>query len=147
MAAKFTPSSTWSVGRFSERWRFKREYQDSRNARSKALGLLDPFADLETVEPIARTKEVWGELRDFPDVPMNMLDDKLWHEVIAGGWSYDEAIHILEGRVAVLALKRVCRKLSNRSHRHLFLTDNMSVVLAFTKGRACDFGLLQLCTA
>ena len=133
------------VGCYDERWRFKRIYKNEHSARERALHLLDPFSDPEAVKPLSLPLLCWEAVRDFPEVPPHMLQPGFWHEVLAGQWHFKEAIHILEARVVLLAVRRLARNVGLRGFRHLILCDNMSVVLAISKGRASDFGLLQIC--
>eukprot|EP00972_Heterocapsa_arctica_P037670 5543847-Heterocapsa_arctica.AAC.1 len=90
-------------------------------------------------------KAVWGGVYEFPEICPDFLVEDKWHEVLCGQWQYPEAIHVLEGRVGLMAARRTLRKLENRDGRHLLLSDNMSFILAMSKGRATDYSLLLLC--
>ena len=51
---------------------------------------------------------------------------------------------MLEGRVALAALKHVARTPDAHGKHVLSMVDNLSVVCSFSKNRASDFGLLNL---
>ena len=142
MEGSFSTGLIGSIGQFNERWRFHKSFSQCKTARERALEHLDPF---ETVLPIDVPALVWNTARDFPEVPSHMLDLSFWKEVIAGRWKFSESIHVLEARVLLLAVKRLARSLNSRNARHLILSDNMSVTLAISKGRASDFALLSIC--
>ena len=52
-----------------------------------------------------------------------------------------EPTHMLEGRTTLLGLKRMSRNACYHGCRFLSIGDNLSSLLAFEKGRACDWGL------
>ena len=56
-------------------------------------------------------------------------------------------ITLKEARVALSSLKRTCRVASLHGRLKLTLTDNLSCLCAFEKGRATDFNLNQVCRA
>eukprot|EP00973_Karenia_brevis_P016561 2267256-Karenia_brevis.AAC.1 len=74
-----------------------------------------------------------------------MINKYSWSTVMAGAWKEREKIHLLEGSVTLLAVRRLSRRLRSRNKRLLVLGDNMAVVLALSKGRASDFHLLSIC--
>eukprot|EP00972_Heterocapsa_arctica_P080868 11918305-Heterocapsa_arctica.AAC.1 len=78
-------------------------------------------------------KAVWGGVLAFPEICPDFLEEERWHEVLCGRWQHPETIHVLEGRVGLMAARRTLRKLEHRDRRHLLLTDNMSFVLAMSK--------------
>ena len=75
------------------------------------------------------------------------LVEALRHQVLfAQPWQAPEAIHLLEGRATLKAVMMHAARTPRLRHtRVLFLGDNLSVILAFCKGRARDFALLTLC--
>ena len=56
-------------------------------------------------------------------------------------------ITLKEARVALSSLKRTCRVAKLHGRLKLTLTDNLSCLCAFEKGRATDFNLNQVCRA
>ena len=50
-----------------------------------------------------------------------------------------------EGRVALMGLRRAVAGTAGHGDRFLSLTDNMSSLLAFDRGRSCGYDLLCLC--
>ena len=80
-----------------------------------------------------------------PKLPDSLLEPSRWHTVIQRRWSHHEPIHMKEGRVALMSLRREVRRARNHGCRLLTLCDNLSAVCAFDKGRARDLGLLSLC--
>ena len=60
-------------------------------------------------------------------------------------WGRAESIPVLEGRAAFWGLRHHCRKLANHNKKVLLLTDSMSAILAFGKGRSSAIGLGSIC--
>ena len=86
------------------------EYASGEGHRKKALRLAtaDPCSDPETVLPIEPPERLaWGVHRDFPEVPMELLREERWTTLSAFPWKFREAIHVLEGRAAVSAARRI----------------------------------------
>jgi hypothetical protein len=80
----------------------------------------------------------------FPQFLMHLLSLKQTL-LFASPWGSPEAIHMLEGRAVLKAVQHACRTPACRMHRVLFLCDNMSIVMAFNKGRCRDLRVLRLC--
>ena len=57
----------------------------------------------------------------------------------------DEHINTKEGRVILSSLKRTCRVAALFGGRKVTLSDNLSAIMAFSKGRSSRFGLNRLC--
>ena len=81
---------------------------------------------------------------DFKALPDSLLSPTRWHNVIKGGFRFDEAIHMLEGRTTLLGLVRMSRSTGFHGSRFLSIGDNLSSLLAFERGRARDWGLRRL---
>lgn len=145
MRGRFDREEVESVGRYDERWRFSKAYEQNLPPRAHALLALDPFADVESVRPFREARRPVWEAADYPEVPKSMLMRSSWLRAFIGAWRRREAIHMLEGRVGVLALRRQVRDRSKHGSRLLFLSDSLVCSLAFAKGRAAHFGLLCLC--
>ena len=95
-----------NIAKFDERWRFKKDYQGSQQARKKALPHADPFSDPSTVLPVdCSGAPYWLQRKSFPAVPDTALKADKWKEVVAGPWRDRESIHVLEGRAGGLCVK------------------------------------------
>lgn len=81
------------------------------------------------------------ESLDVQELASSWADPSRWSLVVRGAWSREGVIHNLEGRVALMGLRRVCRSSKAHGHRVLSLTDNMAVAMPFDRGRSRDFGL------
>ena len=65
--------------------------------------------------------------------------------IVARAWKYKtEHINLKEARVCLLGLRRQCRTLSGLRKRLLTISDNLSCVLAFNKGRSNSYAMNQL---
>ena len=80
--------------------------------------------------------------QNFPEIDLQLLKEADWKVDCCNYWSFDENIIIGEARALVSSLRvHVFRKLV-RGKRVLFLVDNMSVCLAFSRFRSSNFKLL-----
>ena len=86
----------------------------------------------ECVWAIRRLRAAWG-------------NPSRWHTIIEGNFKFTEAIHMKEGRAALMGLRRAVAGTAGHGHRFLSFTDNMSSLLAFDRGRSCIYDLLCLC--
>ena len=80
-----------------------------------------------------------------PKLPDSLVVPERWRTVVQRKWKHDEPIHMKEGRVALMSLRRESRSLSSHGKRLLTLCDNLSAVCAFDRGRCKDLSLLSLC--
>ena len=80
-----------------------------------------------------------------PKLPDSLLDGRRWQTLVKRRWTHGEAIHLKEGRVALMSLRRAARDPRLHGSRLLTLCDNLSAIMAFDKGRARDLSLLSLC--
>ena len=79
-------------------------------------------------------------------LPLAWCDPSRWHMIVEGNFKFREAIHVKEGRAALMGLRRsVAGTAVVHGHRFLILTDNMNRRLAFDRGRSCSYDLLFLC--
>ena len=65
-----------------------------------------------------------------------------WAEARRGFWKHREHITLLEARTLVKTIRELAHQTFGHDIRQLFLVDNMSVALAFSRSRAHDFALL-----
>ncbi|CAK0822647.1 unnamed protein product, partial [Prorocentrum cordatum] len=86
-------------------------------------------------------KEIVGMV---PIPPESVVDPGRWRTLAEGRWKRDEAIHMKEGRVILMALRRESYTRSGHGRRLLVLSDKLSSLCCLEKGRAKDFGLLAL---
>ena len=136
------------VGEWNERWRFKFRTDGPMAPRIKGLNVLDPLQDLRTARPSphgATNPEALVHDDEFPEVPAPVTDPAKWWWLWSAPFKFEEPIHIKEGRALVSTVKHICRNHGEHAHRVLIFSDNMSVVLAVSKGRCCDYKLLRLC--
>eukprot|EP00971_Amphidinium_carterae_P339742 6477718-Amphidinium_carterae.1 len=140
-------ASVKDMGRWSDRWRYKRLTSDSWNFRARVIP--DPLTDLASVGKGGFEEEDSFRLEQsvgFPEVPKSVCDPEDWKVVMRGSWNYSESsITVLEGRCLVLSVRRLLRNASNHGLKHLALVDNLGLSLAVAKGRACAFDLLRVC--
>ncbi len=108
-------AAVWDAAARSERRRYSVE--EAISARSQALGDVAP-SRLDQLEP---------EL---------LLPLDAWQTAFAGRWQRPEGILRLEGRALVRALPHRVRALRVSGSVWQFVCDNMSVVLAVSKGRS-----------
>ena len=78
-------------------------------------------------------------------LPTAWRDPSRWHTVIEGNFKFREAIHMKEGRATIMGLRRAVAGTAGHGHRFLSLTDNMSSLLAFERGRSRSYDPLCLC--
>ena len=84
----------------------------------------------------------WAAQPNFPEVPADLLEPRLWNKVLSKQWKHADAIHNLEARATVKVGERIANVRSLGSKRILILNDNLAVVLAFSRRRAKHFPLL-----
>jgi hypothetical protein len=80
-----------------------------------------------------------------PRLPEAVCEETRWRTIKEGRWNRNEAIHLKEGRVALMSLRRQSRVVRNHGKRFLTLNDNLSSLLAQAKGRAKRYDLTALC--
>ena len=139
-------STAESLGRWNERWRFKRLGPEEWAPRRRALGR-DPLVEGITVvgdDVEYDSIEQVGLNEDFPEVPLDVVDSSHWRTVLMGKWRQKEAITVNEGRALVLCLRRLCRSSRSRGLKHVVLVDSFSLALAVHKGRARSFDILRI---
>lgn len=134
------------LGRWNERWRFRRLPPEEWAPRRRAMGL-DPIADVETVlgdeDPLPEGQDYVID-DDFPEVPLEVVDPSQWKTSLMGKWRTGEHITLKEGRALVLCLRRLVRSSRHRNKRHVILVDNLGLALSISKGRAKDFRMLRI---
>lgn len=79
-----------------------------------------------------------------PRLPSAFLSASQWQTIVKRRWEKRENIHMKEGRVCLMGLRRHARSSANHGTRLLSLTDNLSSGLAFEKSRAKRLDLLSL---
>ena len=119
-----------SLSRYNERWRFRA----GRANRARAF-----------VEEEARSKLQWyavdeepvGKVEggDFQSVPFEVVDRE-WTVVGRHRWKYLETMPVYEARSTLHAVRHLLRNSENFGKRHVVLSDSMTAILAYSKGRA-----------
>ena len=89
--------------------------------------------------------EVEERVGSIRRLPATWNNPSRWHTVIEGNFKFKEAVHMKEGRAALMGLRRAAAVTAGHGHRFQSLTDNMSSLLAFDRGRSCSYDLLCLC--
>ena len=133
------------LGDQREPWRYKSKIPV--NPRASALSDRDPFADPETVRPIAKPAPVDPYELDvnFEEVDKEYLKQEDWHECFAIHMQHSEHITLLEGRGVVAALRHKLRSCQEFGRKHLHFCDNMGMTLLLAKGRSGTYGMLRIC--
>ena len=135
-----------SVGRLSERKRFQTE--DCIHARAHALSCEQkdtPFISPDDDRFDSHSEEAQLIADRFCEVNKELLCEKDWAVVQSYRWHFQDNILRTEGLAAVCASRRLVRSTRNRNHRHLFLVDNLPLVLSMCKGRAKSRYLNPIC--
>ena len=136
-----------SIGRWQERWRYKHLPPEQWAPRRRALGLnvLESWDTVIGTNPEDHECDDIIDNSDFPEVPLHILNPRLWRTKKMGKWGNSrEHITLKEGRALVLAVRRLTRASKNRGKKHLFFVDNLALALAINKGRAHNFSLLRI---
>ena len=126
--------STWcsrsvvEIGRVAERWRFR---MGATNARELELGE-DPVL-LAQLSP------------DWRPVPGRLMSAEKWGTIHSQQIECTEPIHVKEGWAIIWVLQHLSRAQRNHSRKHLFLNDNMSLVLSLSKGRGQSESMNNIC--
>lgn len=136
--ASFSPAVVTDIGRVRVRWRMKLLPEGMRVFRENALQALEDF-DEGRAAGEARAHEGWRE------VPAAVQRSPEWRVICARRWRYRAASHELEAHALLWAVRRSARARASQGQIWLFLSDNMSVVLAVAKGRATVWPLLSAC--
>ena len=154
------PEEVWEAARFSERWRFRRRARAAEEEEPLPQGLWRPgqyahtevLARLGVALPPAQARPARRSLLPAPPgeeevvgiVPAladALLRKDRWTRILRGGWARRAPILDLEARVLVMGLRRACRDVASHGTELLSLSDNLSAVCAFTKGRATEHKL------
>ena len=154
--------------RNDERWTFKDALISAASHRERAL-LAAASSDPERLDPdgvsrdlhlaeVLRDDELFDSTtvisrdapplllevdREFPDIDHRALDPKNWKPVVAA-LVYPEPVHLCEARALLCTVKHASRNAKAHGSHVLVIGDNMSVVLAASKGRCSDYPLLRV---
>ena len=140
------PEAVEDIGRWQERWRFKRLPPECWKPRVRALGL-DPFEDLATAGSLGPPDplDCYVPNDGFPEVPAKLMHATCWRTVKMGRWGdTSEHITLKEARALCIAVRRLSRTTRNRSKRHLVIVDSLALAFSVTKGRAQNFSVLRV---
>ena len=144
IASSFWKRSTAKeVGSTPERSRFKKEAHSARKSALSSAGLVrDGNRWRATTLDEETSMEDWSLNACFEEVPWQLLRAGAWRTVCSGRWCRKEKIMVLEARALTKAMKRLSRTRVGAYVRQVFLSDNMGVVLSFSRCRSRDFDLL-----
>ena len=133
------------LGRWSERWRYRRLDPSEWCPRKRTVEPLDVLADPRTIFPHLRDDTSFREREGFPEVPADLMRPKLGRTVFSAPLRTPDHITALEGRSALWAVRNTLKHRSAHGVRHVRIVDNFGLALAFEKGRATAYDMLQLC--
>ena len=135
------------LGRWQERWRFRRLSPAEWQPRKRAAGL-DPFRDMGTVRGTLDEVDDLDQYtanESFPEIPAGIMNPSLWRTVSMGKWEHTrEHITLKEGRALVLAVRRLTRAKHQRGLKHVVILDNLALCFSVGKGRCHNFALLRV---
>ena len=131
------------VGRVSERTRYRLNGEAARWSALSAAGFR--LNDLGKIEyPLNFVnEEVWEKNSDFPEVPWELWGQTSWTHVMAGAWTFEDDILLLEARALAKAAARAGNCLPADGSRILMLGDSLGVILACSRRRAHNFKLMS----
>ena len=136
-----------SLGRWQERWRFRRLPPSEWKPRERWEGR-DPFSDPLTVTGgLAESDDLDNYVSngDFPEVPSSFMSPSCWSTVKMGRWgNTSEHITLKEGRALVIATRRLSRTKRHRGKRHVVIVDNLALAFSVCKGRSNNFAMLRV---
>ncbi|CAK0842121.1 unnamed protein product [Prorocentrum cordatum] len=140
---KLDSSEVSELGKWHEKWRFKRLQPEEWAPRRRALddfpGITDPATVLAN-----NVIDGWAEVAGFPEAPRHVLHKEGWRVIYKGPYRYVEHIGLKEVRAMIWALRRLAKDPSQHHHRHLFLLDNFGVCCCSDRGRPPSYCMLQL---
>ena len=138
----FEPEEAKSLGKYSERWRFKESL--SSHARAQV------FFDRETQSAegeglmVVQDSDVNASTSFVPPVPFSAVSRK-WVTVGRHRWRRPITLPVGEARATLYAVKHALRSRESFGRKHLVLTDSMTAACALGRGRAHTFGLRRVC--
>ncbi|CAE7502120.1 unnamed protein product [Symbiodinium sp. KB8] len=137
-----------AIGRWNERWRFKRLPVAEWRPRDRALGL-SSIDDLDTArrpQHVVEQSHVYMEDDSFDEVPFHLMKPDAWSTAKMGLWGdSSEHITLKEGRAFVLSMRRLCRDQGQRGKRCCMFVDNLALAMCISKGRAHNYNMLRIC--
>ena len=137
----WNPSDVASVGRVPRRCRCRAV--PARRHAFESTGLRACFGRPFSLDPeLAKiiASERWETDPHFPEV--HILSSHSWKKVIADRWFFDDDILRLEALALVKAAERSAHSQRVHDRKILSLSDDISVVLCFNRGRSHNFRLL-----
>lgn len=96
--------------------------------------------------PPAPKNKVVREVAGIPRISDFWGDATNWTLIASGPWKkLRDHVNVKEARVALMAVRRLCRSVKNLGKRCLILSDSMVTILALSKGRSGSGGLNRIC--
>ena len=135
---KISPEICSDIGSQSERWRFRFEDAvDARKHAAQTVGLESPEKGVvDIIEKLRFSSESECINREsFHEVPIEVLDPRLWKVVWSRPWRFQDNILHTEALALVWSVEHVLRCSRNFGQRLLFLSDNLPLTLSASKGR------------
>ena len=145
-----------AASRWSDKWRFKRtdssKWAGPRDralaelSRAQKLGVLQLDAEDillgQSDAPAPGEDELsalgWAVDDACPELDPDLLTKNEWRLIQCRPYHHNEPVHLKELRAVMFGLRRRVRSIHHHRHSHLFLCDNLGVVLALEKGRCSD---------
>ena len=147
--AVFDPKVVASVGRTTERDRFRRVGAHSaREAALTSAGFIKNEVTGKWLEGALDDEDYlhqsgWSLNQEFPEVPKDFFHPHIWSTARQGAWKRREHIVHLEARALVKSFEFIVSDIHTCNARQLFLVDSMSAALAFDRCRSKNFKMLR----
>eukprot|EP00929_Paragymnodinium_shiwhaense_P052284 TRINITY_DN261_c0_g1_i1.p1 TRINITY_DN261_c0_g1~~TRINITY_DN261_c0_g1_i1.p1 ORF type:complete len:1369 (+),score=112.09 TRINITY_DN261_c0_g1_i1:1521-5627(+) len=116
-----------TAGRCCDRWQFSRQQEHSFRGHALAAPVTEP----------STTDMGWF------DTVAKLLESREWNLVSSTPWSSYSNIVNAEGRGLVFGLKHALRRTAAFNRRLVHLSDSLTCVLAFSKGRSSSMSLCR----
>ena len=143
MASRWAPEVVRSTLAVKERSRFLSGVEAFR-ARAHALSKTQVDAFMSVVDYSEKEiRKFYKAMAEFPEIAVNLLDERDWNLCIKKPFLYSEDLFVLEGRASLAGVKHSCRAVSGFGLEHLNLGDNLGNVLALEKRRAHIFSIVM----
>ena len=147
--AVFDPKVVASVGRTTERDRFRRVGAHSaREAALTSAGFIKNEVTGKWLEGALDDEDYlhqsgWSLNQEFPEVPKDFFHPHIWSTARQGAWKRREHIVHLEAWALVKSFEFIVSDIHTCNARQLFLVDSMSAALAFDRCRSKNFKMLR----
>ena len=142
-AAEFEIGMVRHLGQYNERWRFR----DPLNKNPRQHILAEQYDGVGYEVLVDAGLEGNHDTADSPvfqNVPFAAVD-RVWHTVGRFSWKERASLPVYEARSGLFAAKHILRSRGNFGKKHLVLSDSLTAVCAFSRGRSSNFNLRRVC--